>query len=299
MEASQRLDALLEAGATGEVRFQVEAIEDGLTKSAEHPRVVEAKRNGMAFCGYVGGWASLPSEDRLGERVVQEGLDLKWLLQDGWWSDNHLPDNVAPRLGFPVVAELRDHPDPSMGKCLWVEGPVLDTPRGRDIMRQVRTLKGTGRQYGFSIESPEKPQRDPLDPKRITRARLWNVAITDRPMHPHTRIVLVKSASLSTATVDALLRFAEQEPEHARAIWGLHKALLATVPDVSPSEGVAALQTESVGPTAPTVRTKHKRKRGLTLEQAAEYLASHPVVKSLGLTKDAIKAELAAFCRAE
>jgi hypothetical protein len=245
------------------------------------------------FAGYVGGWMTLGGRDRQGEEIDLRGVNVRPLLHDGWFNDNHSKDALR-RYGYPVLAEVRRHPD--FGDSWWTEGPILDTPRSQELMQMLRALKGTDRQFGFSVEGPPPVKSDPLRPNLITRADVWNVAITDRPVHADARITLVKSMGLPLQAVEDLLAYGQHNPAGAQNLLGLYKSLLAGEPAGNTAVGGGALQTESLG-GAPTA-TKRRRapksplppKDTLTLDEAAEQLAE--AVGDRGITRDIARAWL-------
>lgn len=204
------------------------------------------------FCGYIGGWASLEVGDREGDIIPARALDLRLLLEDGWFNDNHSEDTNAV-VGYPVIAEVRRHPD--HGEALWAEGPILDTDRGRAFMENVRKLVGTARQFGFSVEGPP-PVRDAADKRRILRALVLNIAVTNRPVNRFARITLVKS--LSARLRLALRAFEKSHPDDAAE---LRKTLGAAYPTPNATaQASAALQVESHD-GKPTEQAEPKKKK--------------------------------------
>jgi hypothetical protein len=247
--------------------------------AAVRPRLVDGEP--AKFAGYVGGWLSVPTRDRQGEVVDPYGIDASWFLADGWFNINHSKDDLE-KVGYPVICELREHPE--HGPAWWTEGPILDTPRGRQLMTQLRALKNTERQYGFSIQGP-KPERDPADPSKLVRTAVWNAAIASMPANWHTRIELVKSLDAAPGLATALNKLAEQDPVAARSLWDhfVAKSLTTGVPtgNVGTDAG-AAVQRESFG-GAPSGR------RRLSLDEAVEYFLRR--AKDLGIDPErAVKA---------
>ena len=240
-----------------------------LEKAADAKRRTTPDGEEAKFAGYVGGWMSLGTKDREGDSIDPSGIDVSMLLQDGWFNDNHPNRNHKDRetvaiYGYPVVAELRKHE--KFGKAWWTEGPILDTKAGRELMDLARALKGTDRALGFSVEGPP-PLRDPDDPHRIEKAWVWNVAITNRPVHEAARIELVKS--MDAGLSQAVSLFCANHPEQGRALWAaltapLSKGMEATAPVPNTATNGAALQHESVdGAAIPATPKPRKRKRKL------------------------------------
>ena len=138
------------------------------------------------------GIATTEHMDQDGDTIVQGGLDFTPFLKHGWFNDNHSKD-TADVLGYPdrVYSVVLDD-DGVKVPATAVEGYLLDTPAARKIVEIARSLEGTPRQLGFSIEGP-LPVRDPRNPNRIVKATVRNVAITNCPVNPHTKLGLAKS----------------------------------------------------------------------------------------------------------
>lgn len=272
-------------------------LDDALVKAIPAARR-RSLPNDTSFAGYVGGWLSLGTKDRQDEVIDPEGLDVSMFIGDGWFNDNHSRETAAA-VGYPVIAELREHPE--HGQAWWTEGPVLDTSRGREIMELARSLAGNpDRQLGFSVQGPP-PLRDPTDKKHIVKAWVWDAAITNRPVHADARMMLVKSMTalnLDAGVSDALAELADRHPQAARALW---KTLTAGSPEPNAATGATALQRESVdgvvanatfdgdGSDAKPKRRRRKRRKALSYEEAAgELVKAFPV-----LSRDAALAALA------
>ena len=144
------------------------------------------------------GVASTEHMDQDGDTIVQDGLDFSYFLKRGFFNDNHSKD-TADVLGYPdkVYAVTIDD-DGKKVRATAVEGYLLDTPEAQRIANLARALDGTPRQLGFSVEGPP-PVRDPRNPNRIVKAVVRNVAITNCPVNPFTKLGLVKSMQLSKA----------------------------------------------------------------------------------------------------
>lgn len=145
------------------------------------------------------GVASTEHMDQDGDTIVQDGLDFSYFLKRGFFNDNHSKD-TADVLGYPdkVYAVTVDDEDGKKVRATAVEGYLLDTPEAQRIANLARALDGTPRQLGFSVEGPP-PVRDPRNPNRIVKAVVRNVAITNCPVNPFTKLGLVKSMQLSKA----------------------------------------------------------------------------------------------------
>jgi len=246
----------------------------GLEKAADIP--AEARRSADdVFAGYVAGWASFGTVDDQDEIVEPDGLEFRRVfLKRGWFNDNHSKD-TCKAIGYPTLAEIREHPE--HGRGLWVEGPILDTPdgRGREIVEFGKSLVGTDRSLGFSIEGPP-PERDPQNHRRITRATVYNVAVTNLPVHPNAYIELLKSLHVDPVITGALHDLARVNPAGAAEVWAfLRKSMTAVAPTPNTAEGAgAAIQTESLDGGG----SKPKKKRKLlTYDEAFAYLTENKI----------------------
>jgi len=152
-----------------------------LSKSQE-----QREDEGAPEVAEIGGICSTDDLDFEGESIAQDGLDWSYFLRHGWFNHEHEqgPANV---LGHPVKIEPVDE------RRTRVEGVIyLAKDLGKRIYETaVACAKaGGGRSLGFSIEG-QVLQRDPLNPKRVLKARVLNVAITSAPVNPHTNLELI------------------------------------------------------------------------------------------------------------
>jgi len=145
------------------------------------------------------GVASTEHMDQDGDTIVQDGIDFGYFLKRGFFNDNH-SKSTTDILGYPdkVYAVTLDDEDGKKVRATAVEGYLLNTPEAQRIANLARALDGTPRQLGFSVEGPP-PERDPRNPNRIVKAVVRNVAITNCPVNPFTKLGLVKSMQLSKA----------------------------------------------------------------------------------------------------
>ena len=144
------------------------------------------------------GVASTEHMDQDGDTIVQDGLDFSYFLKRGFFNDNH-SKGTTDVLGYPdKVYPIALEDDGKKVRATAVEGYLLDTPEAKRIADLARSLDGTPRQLGFSVEGPP-PVRDPRNPNRIIKAVVRNVAITNCPVNPFTKLDLVKSMRLSKA----------------------------------------------------------------------------------------------------
>lgn len=121
------------------------------------------------------GYASTPDEDRQGESLVQKGLDISDFVNYGYLNYDH--DN-SKILGYPTK---NTHID---SKGLWVEGELIKgIPLADEIWNLACALKKSNapRRLGFSIEGKVIERRGSV----ITKAKIYNCAITPNPVNPH------------------------------------------------------------------------------------------------------------------
>lgn len=141
----------------------------------------------------IGGIVSTDGVDRQGEVLLQEGLDFEPFVKAGWFNDNH-DSSTEALIGYPDKAEMRKLPD---GRTGWyVEGYLLKgTPRADAIWDLANALQKSERKLGFSVEG-SVVERDPVDPKKVRKAIVREVAITRCPVNTETSLsVLAKSLS--------------------------------------------------------------------------------------------------------
>jgi hypothetical protein len=144
------------------------------------------------------GIASTEHMDQDGDTIVQDGLDFSYFLKRGYFNDNH-SKGTADVLGYPdKVYPVTIDDNGQKVRATAVEGYLLGTKSAKDIAELARELDGTPRQLGFSVEGPP-PVRDPRDPNRIVKAVVRNVAITNCPVNPFTKLGLVKSMAFAKA----------------------------------------------------------------------------------------------------
>ncbi len=147
----------------------------------------------------VGGVVSTESKDFEDETVLQRGLDFSHFQKRGWFNDNH-SKNTAGIAGYPdrPVQRFRKGqklPDGVIAKanCTWAEGHLLRNKAGNDLWDTAKSLEGTDRRLGFSVEG-KVLQRDGGDGKRVTKALVRNIAITNAAINDDTQMnILAKS----------------------------------------------------------------------------------------------------------
>lgn len=134
------------------------------------------------------GVASDNSEDIDGEILEPSGYVVDHFLKVGYANYEHLAKR-SPKfiIGNPVDAKVKGNKFYIKVK-LWENSEVA-----RDIYDKILEMKEAGidRMPGWSIEG-KALSRDPLNPKRITKALLTNVALTFSPVNGNTFAEIVK-----------------------------------------------------------------------------------------------------------
>lgn len=121
------------------------------------------------------GYASTPDSDRQGENLVQSGLDISEFLKHGYFNFDH--DNTHI-LGYPTKNTRID------SKGFYVEGKLLKgVPIAERMWNVAIALQKSNapRRLGFSVEGKVLERVG----NRITKAKIYNVAITPNPVNTH------------------------------------------------------------------------------------------------------------------
>lgn len=136
---------------------------------------------------HIAGVASMTPSDQSkrdldGEWLDVNGFDYKPFLQKGFFNLEHKGrEDYANIIGEPISAAVKD------GK-FHVEGKLYkENPKAVSVWQLGQILKkaGSTRKIGFSIEGKAK-ERDPLDPKKVTKATVTGVAVTISPKNDGT-----------------------------------------------------------------------------------------------------------------
>jgi len=137
----------------------------------------------------IAGVISTDEVDLQGERVLQKGLDFSYFLKKGCFNYEH-QSGAQNLLGYPTkITQRKGYTE--------VEGVLLlDKPKARDIFETASAMRKAGghRTLGFSVEG-QVIERDPMNPKIVTKAKVINCAITSNPINPDTSLQLIKSVS--------------------------------------------------------------------------------------------------------
>ena len=149
---------------------------DTLTEGTFHvwqPNSVDLLKGSPDAEWRIGGYASTEARDRQGEVVLAKGLDFSEFVQFGYYNDNH-QQHTAAAVGVPEKAEYHK------GKGWWTEGYLLKgVERARQIFDLAKSLEGTPRRLGFSIEGKIIERFG----EKIVKAIIRNVALTNSPVN--------------------------------------------------------------------------------------------------------------------
>lgn len=134
----------------------------------------------------VGGLASTSTTDMDGESLESSGLDISYLKNKGIinWNHNKSPNAI---IGEPTSATISK-------AGLHVECELYPD---NDLAKQVYSLAETleknskTRRLGFSIEG-KATERDELDPTKVTKALVTNIALTISPKNPDSIVNIIK-----------------------------------------------------------------------------------------------------------
>lgn len=135
------------------------------------------------------GVASTDSKDSDGETLIPAGFDFEPLLKSGFLNWNHQARTTSKAIcGEPTAAQIIND-----GKDFYIEGVLYPNEEGKNVVELAETLEkhSPTRRLGFSIEG-QALERDILNPKKVTKARITGVAITQSPKNPNTLMSIVK-----------------------------------------------------------------------------------------------------------
>lgn len=128
------------------------------------------------------GVASDNSKDVEGETLEPSGYVIDRFLKSGYINYEHL-SKKSPKfiIGEPMEAGIKGNQFHIKAK-LWPDSEVA-----KDTWDKIIEMKksGSSRRPGWSIEG-KALQRDPMNPKRITKALITNVALTFSPVNGNT-----------------------------------------------------------------------------------------------------------------
>ena len=160
----------------------------------------------------IGGIVSTETPDRQGEVVLQSGLEFSDFMRNGWFNDNHSKE-TTDIVGYPEEVKRFNKGDVlpdgrrSSANGTWVEGYLLETPKGKSIWDLGLALQSTDRRLGFSVEGKVERRAGPKTiflkgqdgsgqwvGRNIVKAVVRNVAVTNAPVQADSRMeILAKS----------------------------------------------------------------------------------------------------------
>ena len=150
--------------------------------------IQKSKKEGESEKMYIKGVASTKDEDAQGETLDPNGFDLSYFLKSGHLNWNHLAKgNPLAIIGEPTKAEVRDNK-------LYIEGELYadnELAKGAYSLANILSKNSSTRKLGLSIEG-QALERDPLDPRKVTKARITGCALTPSPVNPNTLVDVYK-----------------------------------------------------------------------------------------------------------
>lgn len=222
---------------------------------------------------FIFGLASTEDFDLEGEKMLQKGLDIDYFKNYGFYNYDHWkgPDAI---IGEPIPEYLA-----ITNEGFQVAGRLYKGTKLADetwnLIKVLHKSQST-RNLSFSVEGVIV-ERDPVNPKIVTKAMVTEVAVTPRPINPK-------------ATLKTLLKSFRGEIDDEEE---LRKALEAGY-EVNPTamSGGAALRKESIGKVVNAIRfaidngdqcRNYLAKKGfLNREEAVlAFMLSSPDVKKL------------------
>lgn len=138
----------------------------------------------------VKGICSDDNKDSDEEYLHPSGYDLTYFLSNGFINYNHrAKDDPSSIIGEPTMAKIVNN-----GTQMYMEGILFPSnKKALAVCELAQTLAkyGSTRKLGWSIEG-SVIERDPMNPKKITKAKITGVAITPCPKNHNTFVDLVK-----------------------------------------------------------------------------------------------------------
>lgn len=159
---------------------------------------MEKSDNGMGEMR-IAGIASTASEDRQGDIIPQDVLDISEFLDSGFLNYDHNNEKI---LGYPDRNKTKFTKD-----GLYVEGVLLPgIPLAEEVYQTAKALQesGSDRRYGFSVEGYIQ-ERDSTNPKKIRRAKVTNLAITPTPVNQDCTWEVVKKSMITVPQEQVLI----------------------------------------------------------------------------------------------
>ena len=160
-------------------------IDDDIYKASKEAKDDDRYKNMI-----VGGLGSDDSKDSDEEFMEPDGFDIEDFLSDGLINLEHLPSRKGdPKywIGEPIEGKIEKNKFFVKGK-LWEKHPLA-----RNFWDTLLIMKesGSSRKPGFSIEG-KALQRDPINKKRVTKAKISHIALTFSPKNKNSWADIVK-----------------------------------------------------------------------------------------------------------
>lgn len=157
----------------------------------------------------IAGIASTVAKDADGEEIDVNGWDVSYFVKNGFLNYNHTArTNPLGVIGEPTMAKKTP-------KGIYIEGFLYnDNTLAKGVYDTTKMLQksSSSRRMGFSIEG-KALERDPMNPKRITKAKLTGCALTLNPKNPNTLVDIVKGEGHE----DALIYDYKDVPEEIKS----------------------------------------------------------------------------------
>lgn len=152
--------------------------------------IVKGKKKDGSEEMRIKGVCSSIAEDSDGQFLDPTGMDCAPLLKKGFFNWDHQSKKTSAAIvGQPDVAKVVNN-----GTELYVEGFLYpDSEEAKSVYNLAKVLEKNSpdRRLGFSIEG-QVVEKDPLDERKIKKARITGIAITPCPKNPNTLLQLVK-----------------------------------------------------------------------------------------------------------
>lgn len=197
---------------------QISFAEEDLDKSifdSSLPRVVEWKNQNITKSNgrFVQGYASTADVDSDGEVMVQNGLDISYFCNQGWF--NWLHNNSASHVvGFPAYAKIDS-------KGFFTKGMLLNTKMADEVWDLATNLHNLGnpRNLGFSVEGKVE-KRSEINKSKIIKAKITNVAITHIPVNTKATFEIVTKSFVPEA-YDSVMKCIIKDTQLAKDLGGM------------------------------------------------------------------------------
>ena len=160
--------------------------------ATEYPRGDDRRYENMVFEGI----ASDNSQDFQGDSMEPNGFEIDYFLRHGLFNLDHLTTRAKELksrwwIGEPIDGKIVDNK-------FWVKGKLWkDSPEARAFWDKCIEMRASGatRRPGMSIEG-RALERDPKNPKHITKAVINNIALTMTPVNFNSYLDFVKGVQV-------------------------------------------------------------------------------------------------------